>query len=124
MHIISPQSERSELGAFYFCPGVLSGYCCVCVCVSGYCNGLCNTNIRDGDGCEVALNLILIRVRCKFPSSSPRPPVNRANRGGIRSHSTKVTPVLGRTKPIQRFKRTRLTLLTGCPHSGTKPNVK
>ena len=26
---ISPQSERSELGAFYFCPGVLSGYCCV-----------------------------------------------------------------------------------------------
>ena len=26
--IISPQSE---LGAFYFCPGVLSGYCCVCV---------------------------------------------------------------------------------------------
>ena len=35
-----------------------------------------------GDGCEVALNLILIRVRCKFPSSSPRPPVNRANRGG------------------------------------------
>ena len=26
---ISPQSERSKLGAFYFCPGVLSGYCCV-----------------------------------------------------------------------------------------------
>ena len=26
---ISPQSERSELGAFYFCPGALSGYCCV-----------------------------------------------------------------------------------------------
>ena len=49
---ISPQSERSELGAFYFCPGVLSGYCCVCesgyccVCVSGYCcaweRGYCN----------------------------------------------------------------------------------
>ena len=33
--VISPQSERSELGAFYFCPGVLSGYCCMCV--SGYC---------------------------------------------------------------------------------------
>ena len=29
--VISPQSERSELGAFYFCPGVLSGYCCVCL---------------------------------------------------------------------------------------------
>ena len=28
---ISPQSERIELGAFYFCPGVLSGYCCACV---------------------------------------------------------------------------------------------
>ena len=41
---ISPQSERSELGAFYFCPGVLSGYCCVCE--SGYCcaweRGYCN----------------------------------------------------------------------------------
>ena len=36
---ISPQSERSELGAFYFCQGVLSGYCCVCV--GGYCNGAC-----------------------------------------------------------------------------------
>ena len=34
-HFISPQSERSELGAFYFCQGVLSGYCCMCV--SGYC---------------------------------------------------------------------------------------
>ena len=33
---ISPQSERSKLGAFYFCPGVLSGYCFVCE--SGYCN--------------------------------------------------------------------------------------
>ena len=32
---ISPQSERSELGAFYLCPAVLSG---VCVCESGYCN--------------------------------------------------------------------------------------
>ena len=31
---ISPQSERSELGAFYFFQGVLSGYCCVCE--SGY----------------------------------------------------------------------------------------
>ena len=29
--LISPQSERSELGAFYFFQGVLSGYCCVCV---------------------------------------------------------------------------------------------
>ena len=28
---ISPQSERSELGPFYCCPGALSGYCCVCV---------------------------------------------------------------------------------------------
>ena len=41
---ISPQSERSELGAFYFCPGVISGYCCVCE--SGYCcaweRGYCN----------------------------------------------------------------------------------
>ena len=42
--IISPQSERSELGAFYFCQGVLSGYCCVCesgyyhVKKKGYCN--------------------------------------------------------------------------------------
>ena len=36
---ISPQSERSELGAFYFCPGVLSDYCCVCE--SGYCNWVC-----------------------------------------------------------------------------------
>ena len=34
--VISPQSE---LGAFYFCPGVLSGYCCVCE--SGYCNRVC-----------------------------------------------------------------------------------
>ena len=38
--VISPQSE---LGAFYFCPGVLSGYCCVCEC--GYCNWFWNTNI-------------------------------------------------------------------------------
>ena len=43
--IISPQSERSELGAFYFCPGVLSGYCCVCE--SGYCNWIWNTNINS-----------------------------------------------------------------------------
>ena len=41
---ISPQSERSELGAFYFFQGVLSGYCCVCesgyyhVKKKGYCN--------------------------------------------------------------------------------------
>ena len=41
---ISPQSERSELGTFYFCQGVLSGYCCVCergyyhVKKKGYCN--------------------------------------------------------------------------------------
>jgi len=47
MKFISPQSERSELGAFYFCPGVLSGYCCVCesgyCCVweRGYCNCVC-----------------------------------------------------------------------------------
>ena len=37
--IISPQSERSELGAFYFCPGVLSGYCCVWEI--GDCNWVC-----------------------------------------------------------------------------------
>ena len=42
-NFISPQSERSELGAFYFCPGVLSGYCFVCE--SGYCNWFWNTNI-------------------------------------------------------------------------------
>ena len=46
IHIISPQSERSERGAFYFCPGVPSGFCCVCVCVIGYCcvweRGCCN----------------------------------------------------------------------------------
>ena len=33
--VISPQSF-ARLGAFYFCPGVLSGYCCVCE--GGYCN--------------------------------------------------------------------------------------
>ena len=33
---ISPQSEPSELVAFYLCPAVLSGYCCVCE--SGYCH--------------------------------------------------------------------------------------
>ena len=41
---IIPQSERSELGAFYFCPGVLSGYCCVWE--SSYCNWIWNTNIK------------------------------------------------------------------------------
>ena len=33
--LISPQSERSEQGAFYLCPGVVSGYCDACE--SGYC---------------------------------------------------------------------------------------
>ena len=57
-----------------------------------------------GERCEVALNLILIRVRCKFPPSSPRPPVNRANRGGIRHHSTQLTLVLRPQKPSEDSK--------------------
>ena len=57
-----------------------------------------------GERCEVALNLILIRVRCKFPPSTPRPPVNRANRGGIRHHSTQLTLVLRPQKPSEDSK--------------------